>query len=72
MEKLLSVAEVAAKLNLHRTRVNQLIESGALPATRIGRSFAVREADLAKVKDRAKPGRPSKKPTKKSKKGAGK
>jgi excisionase family DNA binding protein len=69
MEKLLSVAEAADKLGVHRTRINQLIDSGDLPATRIGRSYVIREADLAKVKDRPSPGRPSKKTTKK---GAGK
>jgi len=66
MEKLLSVAEAATKLNLSCARVNQLIDSGDLPATRIGRSYVIREADLEKVKDRPAPGRP----TKKSKKGA--
>jgi excisionase family DNA binding protein len=71
MEKLLSVAEAAAKLGVHRTRINQLIDSGDLPATRIGRSYVVREADLEKVKDRPAPGRPTKTGTKKaSKKGA--
>ncbi len=66
MEKLLSVAEAAVILELHRTRVNQLIASGALPATRIGRSFVVRESDLEKVKVRKPRGRP-KKITKKGK-----
>jgi excisionase family DNA binding protein len=58
MEKLLSVAEAAEKLGAHRTRINQLIDSGDLPATRIGRSYVIREADLEKVKDRPAPGRP--------------
>jgi excisionase family DNA binding protein len=75
MEKLLSVAAAAALLGVHRTRINQLIDSGDLPATRIGRSYAIREADLEKVKDRPAPGRPTKeagakKAAKKSKKGA--
>ena len=60
MEKLLSVAEAAEKLGVHRTRINQLIDSGDLPATRIGRAYAIREADLEKVKDRPAPGRPTK------------
>jgi excisionase family DNA binding protein len=71
MEKLLSVAAAAEKLGVHRTRINQLIDSGDLPATRIGRSYAIREADLEKVKDRPAPGRPpAAKSAKKAKKGA--
>jgi excisionase family DNA binding protein len=75
MEKLLSVAEAAEELGMHRTRINQLIDSGDLPATRIGRSYVIREADLEKVKDRPAPGRPmkeagAKKAAKNSKKGA--
>jgi excisionase family DNA binding protein len=35
MEKLLSVAEAAEKLGVDRTRINQLIDSGDLLATRI-------------------------------------
>jgi excisionase family DNA binding protein len=58
MEKLLSVAEAAEKLGVHRTRINQLIDSGDLPAARIGRAFVIREEDLEKVKDRPAPGRP--------------
>jgi excisionase family DNA binding protein len=74
MEKLLSVAEAATRLNLSRARVNQLIDSGDLPATRIGRSYVIRKVDLEKVKDRPAPGRPpkdaAKKAAKKAKKGA--
>jgi excisionase family DNA binding protein len=78
MEKFLSVAAAAELLGLHRTRINQLIDSGALPATRIGRSYAIREFDLEKVKDRPAPGRPAKEAgakktaAKKSKKGSAK
>jgi excisionase family DNA binding protein len=70
MEKLLSVAEAAEKLGVHRTRINQLIDSGDLPATQIGRSYVIREADLEKVKHRPPVGRPpktTKKGTKKAK-----
>jgi excisionase family DNA binding protein len=59
MEKLLSVAEAAEKLGVHRTRINQLIDSGALPAARIGRAYVIREDDLEKVKHRPAPGRPT-------------
>ncbi len=60
MEKLLSVAEAAERLGLHRTRINQLIRDGALPASRIGRSYVIREVDLELVKERGSPGRPPK------------
>lgn len=54
--EIISVAEAAAKLKLHRTRINQLINSGALPAIRIGKVYGVRVADLALVSERPKPG----------------
>lgn len=57
-ERLLSVAEVASVLAVHRTRINQLIDTGTLPATRIGRAYVIREADLETVKERPAPGRP--------------
>jgi excisionase family DNA binding protein len=59
-EELLSVAEAAERLGVHRTRVNQLIASGDLPAQRVGRAYAVRAADLTLVKGRPSPGRPRK------------
>jgi excisionase family DNA binding protein len=58
MEKLLSVAEAAELLGVHRTRINQLIDKGDLAATRIGRAYVIREADLEKVRERPAPGRP--------------
>ena len=68
MEKLLSVAEAAARLNLSRARVNQLIDSGDLPATRIGRAFVIREVDLELVRERPPVGRPPKSAGEESKK----
>jgi excisionase family DNA binding protein len=59
-DKLLSVAEAAEVLGVHRTRINQLIDSGDLPASRIGRAYAVRENDLELVRERPAPGRPPK------------
>jgi excisionase family DNA binding protein len=59
-DKLLSVAEAATALDVHRTRINQLIDSGVLPATRIGRAYVIRENDLQLVKERPAPGRPKK------------
>jgi excisionase family DNA binding protein len=61
-EKLLSVAEAAELLGVHRTRVNQLIEKGDLAATRIGRAYVIREIDLEKIRERPAPGRPPKAP----------
>ena len=55
---MISVAEAAEKLGVHRTRINQMIDSGQLPALRIGRAYAVRVADLESVKERPSPGRP--------------
>jgi excisionase family DNA binding protein len=58
-EKLLSVSEAAEKLDISRWRINQLINSGRLPAQKVGRAYVIKEADLDLVRDR-KPGRPPK------------
>jgi excisionase family DNA binding protein len=60
--KFLSVAETAERLGLTRSRVNQLISKGVLPATRVGRSFMINERDLNSAKERntKKTGRPPK------------
>ena len=60
MNRLLSVADAALLLGVHRTRINQLIDSGDLPAERIGRAYVIKETDLELVRERASPGRPSK------------
>ena len=57
--KLLTTAQVAEKLGVHRTRVNVLIKEGRLPAQRYGRAFLVEEKDLALVSERPV-GRPRK------------
>ncbi len=57
--KLLSVIEAAKQLGISRIRVNQLINSGRLPAQKIGRSYIIRESDLELVRERT-PGRPPK------------
>jgi excisionase family DNA binding protein len=57
MAGFLTVPQAAAKLGVHRTRVNALIRAGRLPAQKMGRDYLIKPADLAKVKDR-KPGRP--------------
>lgn len=57
---LISVIEAAEKLGVSRWRVNQFINEGRLPATKIGRSYVIKEKDLELVRDR-KVGRPVKK-----------
>lgn len=57
--KLLTTAEVAERLGVHRTRVNVLIQEGRLPAQRFGRAYLVQEKDLHLVSDR-RVGRPPK------------
>jgi len=42
----LTVGEVAAALRVSNMTVYRLINSGKLPALRIGRSFRLREVDL--------------------------
>lgn len=57
--KLLTTAEVAERLGVHRTRVNVLIKNGRLPAQQFGRAYLVNEKDLRLVENR-KTGRPPK------------
>lgn len=57
--KLLTTAEVAERLGVHRTRVNVLIKEGRLPAQQFGRAYLVNEKDLKLVENR-KTGRPRK------------
>ena len=57
--KLLTTAEVAERLGVHRTRVNVLIQEGRLPAQRFGRAYLVNEKDLKLVENR-RTGRPRK------------
>jgi excisionase family DNA binding protein len=56
---LLTTAEVAERLGVHRTRVNVLIKEGRLPAQQFGRAYLVKEEDLKLVENR-KTGRPRK------------
>ncbi len=53
----LTVRQAADSLGLSRSRVQALIQSGRLPAQKIGTQYVIQRADLAKVRDR-KPGRP--------------
>lgn len=57
--KLLTTAQVAERLGVHRTRVNVLIREGRLPAQQFGRAYLIDEKDLALVEERTV-GRPPK------------
>jgi excisionase family DNA binding protein len=59
VEGYVTTQEAAEKLNISVRRVVALINSGFLPASRIGRSHVIKEEDLKLVQDR-KPGRPPK------------
>jgi len=54
---LLTTRDAATRLGITPRRVVALIHAGRLPATRLGRSWIVREADIALVRERH-PGRP--------------
>lgn len=56
---LMSVAEAATELGVTRARVNQLIDSGAMIAQKIGRSYVISRDELEKARQRNQnPGRP--------------
>ena len=57
-DALLGTRDAATRLGITPRRVVALIRAGRLPALRVGRSWVIREADLALVKER-RPGRPS-------------
>lgn len=66
---LLTTAQVAERLGVHRTRVNVLIREGRLPAHQFGRAYLVDEKDLALVAERTvgRPPKSDKKTTARSK-----
>jgi excisionase family DNA binding protein len=57
--KLLTTKEVAERLGVTVTRVQQLIGEGKLPAEKMGRDYFIKEDDLKLVAER-KRGRPRK------------
>jgi excisionase family DNA binding protein len=59
VDKLITTADAAKKLKVSPRRVIALIESGRLPATRLGHVYAIKASDLALVKVRPT-GRPKK------------
>lgn len=58
-EKLLTAAEVAAKLDVSKRYVLKLCASGQLPSKMLGVQYFVKESDLAEF-ERAEVGRPKK------------
>jgi excisionase family DNA binding protein len=60
--KLMSVADVAERLNLSVQRVKQLIYNEQLLAEKVGNQWIIRESDLKDVEDRPT-GRPRKRKT---------
>lgn len=57
--QIVGTVEAAEMLGVSQRRVNQLVQSGRLPAQKLGFGYAIFVSDLAKVKER-KPGRPRK------------
>jgi excisionase family DNA binding protein len=53
----ISTKQAAEKLGVTIRRVQALVTSGKLPATRIGRDYLIKEADLKLIENR-KVGRP--------------
>jgi excisionase family DNA binding protein len=62
--KLLSTKEVAELLEISTVRVFQLIQSGSLPAQKVGRDWFIAQKDAEAAKERPKRGRPVKVKTK--------
>jgi excisionase family DNA binding protein len=59
--KLIGALEAARRLGISRRRVVALIHTGRLPAVMIGRTWAIRPVDLARVQTRI-PGYPKGRP----------
>jgi excisionase family DNA binding protein len=61
MDDMLSTPDAAAELGIGLRRVQVLIDNGRLPATKIGKVWIIRRADLELVRERPT-GRPRKSP----------
>lgn len=59
MKSVLNTKEASERLSVSIRRVQALINSGRLPATKVGRDFIILESDLPLVTER-KAGRPAK------------
>jgi len=56
----LSVKDAAERLGVTTARVHQLIQSGSLPAQKIGRDWFILEKDVQSAQKRPGRGRPKK------------
>jgi len=57
-ETLLTVRQVAEFLQLHRMTIYEYIHAGKIPASKIGKSFRVKEGDLLAFLEATRLGRP--------------
>lgn len=57
-DRLLSVAEAAAMLGVHPSRVHERIREGSLPAVKVGHQWVVEAEDVRRIVHNARPGRP--------------
>jgi excisionase family DNA binding protein len=64
-DEILSTVEAAQRLGISAIRIRQLIDSGRLPAKKLGTAFAIRSSDLKLVENRPT-GRPPKSKAKKA------
>lgn len=51
-KQLITIAQAAKILGLHRTRIGVFIRSGRLPARKFGISWQIKESDLKLIGDR--------------------
>jgi excisionase family DNA binding protein len=64
--KLLTTAQVAARLKVTPRRIIAMIEAGKIKAMRPGREYLVEESALVGVKTYGRPGRPKSKKQRKA------
>ena len=55
---LISAPEAAVQLGVSRTRIQQRIQDGSLPARKVGRQWVIDQADLREIAHHTDPGRP--------------
>ena len=53
-KQMLTVSNIATKLNVNRVTVHRLIVQGQLPAIRVGSIYRIKESDLEDYMEKAK------------------